>query len=126
MSLDGDIGRPMITLHGTLDALLPIGLHADEYERLVREAGNKRLHRYYVIEAGNHVDSYYDRYPDRLRPILPCYRAAFELMERWVESGRKPPGSRFVPKPEGGDVVNSCSIGGVRKEKGGKGRMRGG
>jgi hypothetical protein len=126
VSLDGDIGRPMITLHGTLDALLPIGLHAGEYERLVREAGNKRLHRYYVIEAGNHVDSYYDRYPDRLRPILPCYRAAFELMERWVESGRKPPGSRFVPKPEGGDVVNSCSIGGVRKEKGGKGRMRGG
>lgn len=31
-------------------------------------------------EAGNHVDGLYDDHPDRLRPILPCYREAFVAM----------------------------------------------
>ena len=69
-------------------------------------------HRYYTIGGGDHVDSFYDDYPDRLGPILPSHRTAFGMLEDWVEDGRQPPTSRFVPKPEEGDVVNTCRIGG--------------
>ena len=69
-------------------------------------------HRYYVVEAGTHVDSLYDEFPGRLRPILPCYLAALTAFERWVEDGESPgPASpSFVPKPAGGDVVDDCSL----------------
>lgn len=126
VSLTGEIGKPMITLHGDLDTLLPIKTDSDVYARMVREAGRSSLHSYYVIEDGNHVDSFYDQYPDRLRPILPCYRAAFERLEETVENGRPLPPGGFVPRPEGGDIVNECSLDGTRPASGPpEGRPRG-
>jgi hypothetical protein len=113
VSNNGRISRPLLTLHGTLDALLPISTDSDVYRRLVKRAGRGRLHRYYVIENGNHVDGLYNDHPDRLRPILPCFRAAFKAMEAWVERGRRAPASRFVAAPRRGDAVNRCGIGGV-------------
>ncbi len=112
VSLTGKIGRPMLTLHGTLDALLPIGTDSDVYADMVRKSGRSNFHRYYVIEDGTHVDSLYDEFPDKLRPILPCYRTAFEALETWVESkgAYRPPESGFVPRPSGGDIVNTCSL----------------
>jgi pimeloyl-ACP methyl ester carboxylesterase len=112
VSLTGKIGKPMITLHGTLDALLPIRTDSDVYTKLIRKAGRSNFHRYYVIEDGTHVDSLYDEFPDKLRPILPCHREAFKLMESWVESKgySKPPESHFVPRPTSGDLVNTCSL----------------
>lgn len=100
----------MLTLHGTLDTLLPIRTDSDVYEKLIKKAGNAKLHRYYKIEAGDHVDSFYDRYPQNLRPILPCHRDAFDALEGWVEDGERPPGSGIVPRPNSGDVVNQCSL----------------
>ena len=41
-------------------------------------------HRYYLVEDGNHVDGLYATFPDRLRPLLPCARAGFTAMVRWV------------------------------------------
>lgn len=108
VSLSGDIGKPLITLHGTLDALLPITTNSDEYAKLVDKAGKSNLHRYYTIEGGNHIDWLYDSFPDKLRPILPCYRAAFELLERWIEESSEPPENQSVPTPKGEDAVNSC------------------
>ncbi len=105
----GRIGKPLLTLHGTLDTLLPISVDSDVYARKVAAAGAGALHRYYVIEAGNHVDGRYDTFPDRLRPMLPCHRTAFEALERWVEGGQAPPGSQYVPRG-GGDVVNRCAL----------------
>ncbi len=113
ISNTGDIGKKMLTLHGTFDALLPIDVQAKPYRDLVEEAGRARRHRFYVIEAGNHVDGLYNEYPQKLRPILPCFRAAFIALERWVQKGTKPPANQVVPKPEDGGV-NSCSVGGVR------------
>ncbi|MEA2448962.1 MAG: hypothetical protein QOG63_894, partial [Thermoleophilaceae bacterium] len=111
VALHGNIGRPLITLHGTLDSLLPIRTDSDVYDRMVAQAGRGARHRYYVIEHGNHVDGRYDLFPDRLRPILPCYRTAFVAMERWVETGEAPPASQFVPdRRGGGDIVNECPI----------------
>jgi alpha-beta hydrolase superfamily lysophospholipase len=109
----GRIGRPMITLHGTLDALLPIREDSDVYRGLVERAGRAPLHRYYAIENGNHFDSLHDRFPDRVRPMLPCYRAAFEALTGWVEHGQSPDGPHLVAAPTGGDAVNRCTVAGV-------------
>ncbi|WP_225839237.1 tannase/feruloyl esterase family alpha/beta hydrolase [Streptomyces sp. NK08204] len=110
ISLTGRIGKPLITLHGTLDALLPITVQSDVYAQMIAEQGRSALHRYYRIEGGTHVDSLYDTYPDRLRPILPCYRAAFGALTAWVERGQEPPVSGTVPRPTSGDLVNTGSL----------------
>lgn len=109
----GNIGKKMLTLHGNFDALLPIDVDSNVYRKLVKKAGKAYRHRYYVIKGGNHVDSLYDEHEQKLRPILPCFRAAFKALERWVQKGKKPPASQVVPKPERGGV-NGCLVGGVR------------
>jgi dienelactone hydrolase len=118
VSLSGAIGKPLITLHGTLDCLLPIGLHSDAYADLVEAAGCAERHRYYIIEAGNHVDGLFDQFPDRLRPILPCYRAAVEALEAWVEHAVEPPPSGVVPRPTTGDLVNTSALETVPRRQG--------
>jgi hypothetical protein len=110
VALHGNIGKPLLTLHGTLDSLLPIRTDSDVYDGMVAGAGKDAIHRYYVIEHGNHVDGRYDAFPDRLKPILPCYRSAFTAMTDWVEKGSAPPPDQFVPDPHTGDVVNGCTL----------------
>ncbi|MGV9456473.1 tannase/feruloyl esterase family alpha/beta hydrolase [Streptomyces sp. NPDC003635] len=112
VALTGRIGRPLITLHGDLDALLPKAADSDVYARMVDAAGRGGLHRYYTVEGGTHVDGLYDTFPDRLRPILPCYRSAFELLVSWVEGGVRPPADQTVDRPASGDVVDSCALSG--------------
>jgi dienelactone hydrolase len=113
VSNTGRIGKPLITLQGTMDSLLPISRDADVYRRLVERAGRGSLQRYFRIEDGNHFDGLFDRYPDRVRPMLPCYRAAFKALTDWVEAGRSPSGPADVAAPSGGDSVNRCTVGGV-------------
>lgn len=108
-ALTGRIGKPMLTLHGTLDALLPIRTDSDVYARMIQQAGRGDLHRYYTIEAGSHVDGNYDVFRSQMRPILPCYRQAFLALEAWVEKDAAPPDTQFVAKPGEGDVVNECT-----------------
>lgn len=110
VALHGNIGKPLLTLHGTLDTLLPIRTDSDVYDGMVDGAAKGAMHRYYVIEHGNHVDGRYDAFPDRLKPILPCYRSAFSAMTDWVEKGSAPPPDQFVPDPHTGDVVNGCDL----------------
>ncbi|GAB2946495.1 alpha/beta hydrolase family protein [Nonomuraea fastidiosa] len=81
IALTGRITKPLITLHGTLDTLLPISRDSDVYAKMV---GPHRPFRYHRIEGGNHLDSLVDVYPDRLKPMLPAFRSAFEELERWV------------------------------------------
>ncbi|HXH79268.1 tannase/feruloyl esterase family alpha/beta hydrolase [Nocardioides sp.] len=110
ISLTGNIKRPMITVHGDLDTLLPPAVDSDVYDQLIDDAGRSRLHRYYLVEDGTHVDGLYAAYPDRLRPLLPCARDGFDLLTAWVEEGQAPAPDRFVPRPTGGDLVNTCSL----------------
>jgi hypothetical protein len=112
VSLTGRIGKPMLTLHGTFDALLPKETDSDVYTKMIRDNGLGSRHRYYVIEGGTHVDSRYDRYKAQSRPILPCYRAAFEAMEAMIERGGTPPHNQSVSRTAGGDVVNNCPLAG--------------
>ena len=110
VELTGWIGKPLLTVHGTLDALLPPATSSDVYDELVERAGRDRLHRYYVVEDGNHVDGLYTTYPDRLRPLLPCARAAFTHLTAWVERGTQPPSDGFYPRPESGDLLDTCEL----------------
>ncbi|MFI9004543.1 tannase/feruloyl esterase family alpha/beta hydrolase [Streptomyces sp. NPDC053541] len=114
IGLTGRIGKPLITLHGTLDALLPIGRDSDVYARMVREAGRGPLHRYYRIEGGTHTDALVDAFPDRLRPLTPCHHTALTALEDWLGADRRPPASGTVALRPGQDPVtlaNSCSLG---------------
>lgn len=117
VALTGRIGKPLITVHGTHDALLPISLHGDAYDALVDQAGRGRLHRYYRFEGGTHVDSLQPYYPDQIRPLLPCARTGFDALEQWVGSDRPGRGRRVPPPPDAtlarpadGDPVTGCSL----------------
>jgi hypothetical protein len=109
IALTGRIGRPMITLHGTLDTLLPISQDSDPYRTMIEQAGRAAQHRYFRIEGGNHVDGLYALFPDRLRPILPCFHAALAALEGWL-SGIEPPAGATLPRPATGDLANTCSL----------------
>ncbi|MGW2294618.1 tannase/feruloyl esterase family alpha/beta hydrolase [Streptomyces violaceorubidus] len=110
VALTGRIGKPLITLHGDLDTLLPKAADSDVYARMIDASGRGRLHRYYTIRGGTHVDGLYDTYPDRLRPILPCFRSAFDVLTGWVERGTPPPADHTVGEPSDGDVLDSCAL----------------
>lgn len=112
VALTGRIVRPLLTLHGTLDSLLPISRDSDVYDRMVEQAGRGALHRYYRIEDGNHVDGLVDAFPDRLRPIAPCFRTAFTALAGWLR-GVQPPASATVARPAGAtpaELATSCSL----------------
>src|ERR1700736_1512074 len=71
----GNIGKPLITVAGTMDALLPINLHARAYARAVaaafsrhRDEGDDRQRRHpayrlYEVQNGNHIETYQDTAP---------------------------------------------------------------
>jgi hypothetical protein len=42
---------------------------------------------------------------------MPCARAAFTKLTRWLEEGKKPPRDGFYARPDSGDLVNSCRLG---------------
>ncbi len=71
-------------------------------------AGRSGLHRYYTIEDGNHVDDRHDAMPTEIRPILPCYREAFQRLTEWATAGENPPANQTVARPASGDVANTC------------------
>ncbi|PRX49892.1 3HB-oligomer hydrolase 3HBOH [Prauserella shujinwangii] len=113
IGLTGRIGKPLLTVHGTLDALLPIAAGSDVYAEMVRERGRSALHRYYRIEDGTHVDSLVDAHPERLRALAPCHRSAFTALERLLTRGTPPPPSATVPRPAGAgpaDLVTRCAL----------------
>ena len=119
VGLTGDVRRPMLTLHGTHDALLPIRTDSDVYARMVDRAGSGSpggtgdLHRYYRVRGGTHVDGLRAEYGDRVRPLLPCARTAFVRMVAWVEADRRPPGDATLGRlQDRGRELNRCSLGG--------------
>ena len=72
-ALTGKIGRPLHTIHGTYDCLLPITQNSDAYAELAAPTG---LHTYQRVEAGNHLDGLVDAYPDQLVPLVPLLQQA--------------------------------------------------
>ena len=110
LTLTGKLKRPLLSLHGDLDTLLPIDLHGTRYAELVAEAKRSRLHRLYVVERGQHVDSFVTLFPaGALRAMLPCYTDAFDALVAWVQRGVEPPASGPVERVAGA-AINECTL----------------
>ncbi|MER5727209.1 tannase/feruloyl esterase family alpha/beta hydrolase [Streptomyces sp. NPDC002138] len=99
VSLTGRISRPLITLQGTYDVLLPISRTGDVYDKLVTGSGRGDLHRYYRIENGTHTDGFHDLAPKVVRPMQSCFNEAFDDLVSWTRAGVAPPPSHTVPLP---------------------------
>jgi hypothetical protein len=112
----GNIGKPLITLAGTMDALLPINLHARAYARAVTAAisapdlkgsyqqNRPPAYRLYEVQNGNHIESFKDTFP-QLELIQPHAQDAFDLMVKHVEQGVELPPDQCIPR--GGAIALS-------------------
>jgi hypothetical protein len=111
----GKIRRPLITVAGTLDALVPIDHHARAYARKVAaeqaergdddEGDGKPAYRLYEVQNGNHIDNYKTTggpFP-QLEFIEPHARRAFDLLVDAVENRAALPPSQCIPR--GGSVA---------------------
>jgi len=111
----GRIQRPLITVAGTMDALLPIKDQARAYESRVElwEQLDRRTdqvpYRLYEVQNGNHIESYVcsttpcpvgpdgNSFP-QLQTIQPHAQKAFDLLNDYVEKGAKLPPSQCIAK----------------------------
>jgi hypothetical protein len=107
----GNLRRPLIELHGTLDntaALRGTRLYGAD----VINAGRAVCHRVYEVEHGSHRDKFRDP-PTLLAQIEPIglkFLTGFEQLASWVEQGRPAPPSQCIPV--GGTIVDDpASIG---------------
>ena len=104
----GIVRKPLISVHGTLDALIPLVGHARPYKAMVEAKGYGQNYRLYEIQNGNHLDRLKGGTPGQQLPSLeliqPHAHRAFDLLEAWVERGIAPPQSQCVPR--GGGIVD--------------------
>jgi hypothetical protein len=111
----GDIQRPLITVAGTMDALLPIDHHARAYARKVAAVaedddrgggGDKHrpAYRLYEVQNGNHIETFQDVF-GQLELIEPHAQRAFDLLIGQVERGAALPPDQCIPR--GGEISNT-------------------
>ncbi len=118
----GRIQRPLITVAGTMDGLLPIDRHARAYARKVEAAladgddgdddgHGERRHdhrrpdfRLYEVQNGNHIETFKVTFP-QLEYIEPHAQRAFDLLVNRVEHGQALPPSQCIPR--GGAISGS-------------------
>jgi 3HB-oligomer hydrolase 3HBOH len=101
----GNIKRPLITVAGTMDALLPIKRGARAYEELVRAQGRDRdsgggkspQYRLYEVQNGNHIETYKNFFP-QLEFIQPLAQDAFDRLVDHIENGALLPASQCIPR----------------------------
>jgi hypothetical protein len=102
----GRIGRPLITVAGTMDALLPIERGARAYEDAVvsrghhgdrREGGRRPSYRLYEVQNGNHIETFKNTFP-QLEFIQPHAQRAFDLLVEHVEHDAALPPSQCIPR----------------------------
>jgi len=89
IALTGRIGKPLITLQGTLDTLLPITRSGDVYRQMVHAKGRANLQHYHRIRNGNYADGLVDVYSDRLVPLAPEFQKAVTELEHWLDQPRQ-------------------------------------
>jgi len=106
----GQIQRPLITVAGTMDSLLPIDHHARAYARKVQAALDAAAHgadkkrpayRLYEVQNGNHIETYQTAFP-QLELIEPHAQRAFDLLVQQVERGVALPPDQCIPR--GGSI----------------------
>jgi 3HB-oligomer hydrolase (3HBOH) len=114
----GRIHRPLVTVAGTMDGLLPIDRHARAYARKVAEAqarhdddddrdgDDKPAYRLYEVQNGNHIETFKDVFPV-LEFIQPHAQKAFDLLVDSVEKRAPLPPSQCIAR--GGAIGASSS-----------------
>jgi hypothetical protein len=112
----GRIKRPLITVAGTMDGLLPIDVHARAYARKVEaaldhdgDADHDHGHggpdyRLYEVQNGNHIETYAVTFP-QLQYIQPHAQKAFDLLVASVELASPLPPSQCIPV--GGQITSA-------------------
>ena len=120
----GKIKRPLITVAGTMDALLPIKHHARAYARKSRQRSTRRAraerqrdaqYRLYEVQNGNHIETYKDDIPPTRAD--PAARAeGVRPAGRHVEKNAALPPSQCIPRggaisdtPAQAGTARSCS-----------------
>jgi len=122
----GDIGKPLITVAGTMDALLPIKRGARAYEDRVldsrrhhhdgdgeddrdddRDGDHRDRHhpayRLYEVQNGNHIEANALVFP-QLVVIQPHAQKAFDLLVDYVEHHQALPPSQCIPNTVGSTI----------------------
>ncbi|HXR55250.1 MAG TPA: 3-hydroxybutyrate oligomer hydrolase family protein [Casimicrobiaceae bacterium] len=106
----GKIKKPLITVAGTMDALLPIKDQARAYEAAVdasRKGNNDHRnaqYRLYEVQNGNHIEAYVTQFSE-LVEIQPHAQKAFDLLVAHVENNAPLPPSQCIPK--GGTIASN-------------------
>ncbi len=103
----GRIQRPLITVAGTMDGLLPIDHHARAYARKVRareEDDDSPPYRLYEVQNGNHIETYKDTF-SQLELIEPHAQRAFDLLVDHVENGASLPPDQCIAR--GGKIADA-------------------
>ena len=106
----GKIKKPLITVAGTMDALLPIKRQARAYEAAVnasRKGNNDQRnaqYRLYEVQNGNHIEANVIPFP-QLVVIQPHAQKAFDLLVDHVEANSPLPPGQCIPK--GGTISPS-------------------
>ncbi len=109
----GRIQRPLITVAGTMDALLPIDHHARAYARKVaasrdgeegRDERRVPAYRLYEVQNGNHIETNKLLFP-QLELIEPHAQKAFDLLVEAVEHGTPLPPDQCIPR--GGAIADA-------------------
>jgi hypothetical protein len=104
----GRIRRPLITVAGTMDALLPIDANARAYARRVAAAAREEAgkaspaYRLYEVQNGNHIETFKVTFP-RLEFIQPHALQAFDLLVGAIENQAELPPSQCIPR--GGTIA---------------------
>ncbi len=102
----GKIKKPLVTVAGTMDALLPVAHQSRAYAAAVarsrrgNEAHRAPQYRYYEVQNGNHIETYQDVFP-QLELLEPHAQKAFELLVQHVEQGAPLPPDQCVPRGQG-------------------------
>jgi len=121
----GKIKRPLITVAGTMDALLPIDHHARAYARRVEAQQDDHpgkghghawgrwhrepAYRLYEVQNGNHIETYQDTFP-QLELIMPHAQKAFDLLVRHVEQRTPLPPDQCIGR--GGLILDAPAAAG--------------
>ena len=116
----GDIQKPLITVAGTMDALLPIDHHARAYARRVAEMRDVRgardkspAYRLYEVQNGNHIETYKSTFP-QLEFIEPHAQAAF-TRPREARRGRRAAAAQPVHPARRRHRRGACAAGPLRE-----------
>jgi hypothetical protein len=112
IATDGDIRKPLLSVHGTMDALLPLTRHARPFRDAVVAAGKGPMHRLYEVQNGNHIERYRQSCCNfiQLEFLQPHAHDAFRRLVTWVESGITPPQSQCIPR--GGAIIDNPLVSG--------------